>query len=531
MKVKKLLISNYKNLKNIDLDFQSDLVTLLVGKNGLGKSNLIEILGLIFRDLDLLKSLEQFENWAYNPDYFEYTIQYVCFRDELRVVLKKGKFEIYIRPKGSDEDYPFVDLSFDDFQKYKKVKYLPKYILGYYSGENKRIKAILEPHEKIQAESLKNWNRSKSKSEELSFRKIFFTENRHSSIILLTLSLYQNHRNFKSKITDLLKNYLAIDSLEDFTITFNNPDWSYSKIDGKNKGADYVFANITDKEPVENPFWNLKGKVDILLNKLFEYLMGEGRQPIAYPNKGEDPQKRIKEFLQFNNISILDFSEEILEDFPHPIDFFDALETCHLFGVLYRIDFKVKKKNVDKPIQFSELSEGEQQLLTVLGLILVTGKDDCLYLLDEPDTHLNPAWQRSYADLLDQFNLNDDNSHIFVATHSPLIVQSSNKSDVILFSTESDQITVEESQIEFETWRIDHVLTSKYFGFESARPNNKRIDDFYALRKKFLDKKITDAEIEKLKTTLEGHLFPSGETYNDLVMLEKIKSNQDGPDQ
>ena len=40
-------------------------------------------------------------------------------------------------------------------------------------------------------------------------------------------------------------------------------------------------------------------------------------------------------------------------------------------------------------------------------LKLITGKDDCLFLLDEPDTHLNPYWQRSYVQLLNQFNLND----------------------------------------------------------------------------------------------------------------------------
>ena len=43
MRIKSLWVSEYKNLKNIDLNFNSNLITLLVGQNGLGKSNLIEV--------------------------------------------------------------------------------------------------------------------------------------------------------------------------------------------------------------------------------------------------------------------------------------------------------------------------------------------------------------------------------------------------------------------------------------------------------------------------------------------------------
>ena len=51
MKILSLKIPVYKNLRDIDLSFESTLITLLVGQNGLGKSNLIEILASIFKDL------------------------------------------------------------------------------------------------------------------------------------------------------------------------------------------------------------------------------------------------------------------------------------------------------------------------------------------------------------------------------------------------------------------------------------------------------------------------------------------------
>ena len=39
MKIKSRWISEYKNVRNINLNYDTDLTTLLVGKNGLGKSN------------------------------------------------------------------------------------------------------------------------------------------------------------------------------------------------------------------------------------------------------------------------------------------------------------------------------------------------------------------------------------------------------------------------------------------------------------------------------------------------------------
>ena len=55
MKVDKLYIrSRFKNLNNVRVDFDEEhLMTVIVGRNGSGKSNVIESLVAIFRNLDL----------------------------------------------------------------------------------------------------------------------------------------------------------------------------------------------------------------------------------------------------------------------------------------------------------------------------------------------------------------------------------------------------------------------------------------------------------------------------------------------
>ena len=54
MRLDRLRLMGFKNLKNFEIDFdQGELSTVLIGENGTGKSNVIEALVTIFRDLDL----------------------------------------------------------------------------------------------------------------------------------------------------------------------------------------------------------------------------------------------------------------------------------------------------------------------------------------------------------------------------------------------------------------------------------------------------------------------------------------------
>ncbi len=55
MRLDKLRIGQFKNLRDVHIDFdETSPYTVLVGGNGSGKSNLIEAIAWIFRNLDLV---------------------------------------------------------------------------------------------------------------------------------------------------------------------------------------------------------------------------------------------------------------------------------------------------------------------------------------------------------------------------------------------------------------------------------------------------------------------------------------------
>ncbi len=514
MKIKELWVSKYKNIENIDLTFKSDLVTLLIGRNGLGKSNLIEILALIFRDLDLINKQEDLESWAYYDDrgQFEFRIRYECYENDIQITVKKElfKFELF------NPDSIGIEKTFAEWKTNKSNKYLPKYIIGYYSGENKRISKIIEPHSIIEKRLQRNWHRRKTLPER-SLRRLFFTENKHSQLVLITLAIYRKNLVFGKLINELFTNYLKIDEITSFDIKFNNPRSRYYKKIGAS--ADFFEENFTNpKSKVQFPFWNLKGKVNKLIGILFNHHL-ENASYITYENEGEDKRRFVKEFLELKKTSIDEVYDEIYKEFEHPMDFFDALESTYNLEILSEISVTVKPSDLEHLINFTQLSEGQQQILTVIGTLLVTGRDECLFLFDEPDTHINPRWQRDYVQLIKDFNLNGSKSHVILATHSPLIVQSSENADVFLFKKSEDKIIIDTAPHQIHNWRIDQVLQSEYFEFENTRPAH--LDEFMKKREEILSKIEVTKEDMKYLRELDNKMgqLPSGETLNDFQTI------------
>lgn len=129
---------------------------------------------------------------------------------------------------------------------------------------------------------------------------------------------------------------------------------------------------------------------------------------------------------------------------------------------------QVKVKNVDEVLSFKELSEGEQQLLTLLWLLKFTGSKDSLFLLDEPDTHLNPSWTVDYFKFLGQFTSNKESTQIILATHHPLAITELKKEQVkIMWKDENQKVFASEPINDPVGMGYAGLLTSDLFGLRS----------------------------------------------------------------
>jgi predicted ATP-dependent endonuclease of OLD family len=132
MRLIKLTIDRFKNLNDFVVEFDKEaFTTVLLGRNGTGKSNLLEALIIIFRDLDLgdLPS-------------FKYQIEYLCRDHNVQIDADPQRRREPVSITIDDQR-----LSYRRFIKQEERRYLPSYVFGYYSGPSNKMEKHFEKHQ------------------------------------------------------------------------------------------------------------------------------------------------------------------------------------------------------------------------------------------------------------------------------------------------------------------------------------------------------------------------------------------------
>jgi predicted ATPase len=506
MRLHKLWISKYKNIVDQTFEFKDDLFTLFVGQNGLGKSNTLEVLLLIFKELDLSDTSKVKLDKLNSELYFDFELMYKCKGNHICINKRSSLFDIVIGPTNIIDQKSFTIKSFLS----KKSEFLPDFVLGYYSGENRRIEQLFKEHDSNRTRKLKKGDIQKP------LGGYFFTDQNLGELLFFVLWIYKDRSPFKEKISMLFEDYLKIDNNSKVSISFQSPDYYKPE---KNINTGTFLENIQFGN-VEFPFWDLKGLNHQFLRSTYDSHTGYSL-PISYFDDNIN-----KDVLEFPHLIFDNLLDDLGSNFESPLVAFDCLESLNRLGAIKEITSTIVKNGQSISHNFSELSEGEQQLLTIVGLTLITGNDDVLYLFDEPDTHLNPVWQRDLIKSLREFNLNDNNSQFVIATHSPLIVQSTEHANVFLFKKDVDgNPIVDSNDHHIHNWRIDQVLQSEYFQIDNARPSY--LDEFMAMRLNILRKdeltKSDEADLKEIENSM-GYL-PTGETIEEIkskILIRKI---------
>ncbi|WP_198555227.1 AAA family ATPase [Siphonobacter sp. SORGH_AS_0500] len=247
-------------------------------------------------------------------------------------------------------------------------------------------------------------------------------------------------------------------------------------------------------------FWGAKGIVSEFLSRLYDIAIApietERRVPVSLWNK---------ETLQFKYLYIKDIDSlrRLVAD-QAPADFFRDLESTYVSQLIEEVRIRVKLKKSDGAVTFKELSEGEQQLLTVLGLLKFTAEDESLFLLDEPDTHLNPRWSVDYLSYLkNTISSSKDTgvtSHILLTTHNPLAIAELVKEQVqVLQLKDSDKarkIVAIYPETDPRGMGYAAIVTSDMFGIASSldQPTQIKLE-----KQRILGSKKDLSEDEQLK--------------------------------
>ena len=113
-------------------------------------------------------------------------------------------------------------------------------------------------------------------------------------------------------------------------------------------------------------------------------------------------------------------------------------------------------------------------MLTVLGLMRITREDHCLFLLDEPDTHLNPIWKLRYFDDIEGVLASDEGalvqgeSQILITTHDPMMIGSLKREQVHILRRDKGRSIVDTPDEHPQGMGVTGLLKSELFGLSST---------------------------------------------------------------
>lgn len=465
MRLDKLKIDHFKNLNKFEVDFdQESPTTVIVGRNGTGKSNLLEALVIIFRDLDL----------GERPS-FKYELQYFCRKHKVQIDADPARERNAVEIKVDDEP-----ISYTRFVQDSAREYLPNFVFGYYSGASNRLEQHFEKHQERFYRDLLNNVPSP-------LRPLFYARLVHSQFVLLSFFTEHNQEAFK-----LLEEHLRIKELDSALFIMKTPSWAKGKKGNTDKKTD------ADGDP---RFWNARGVVSDFLGRLYELALAPMRLP----------QSRSEEnlYLYLQNTAAL---RKLAGSYPNQQEFFKALESTYISDLISEVRIRVHMSDADGSLTFRELSEGEQQLLMVLGLLRFTKEDESLFLLDEPDTHLNPAWSLKYLELIKDFVGDQQSSHILIATHDPLVIAGLEREQVQLMQRDEKTGGVRADYPE-ESPRgmgVAALLTSDIYGLRSQLdlPTLRLLDE---RRELAIKEQMSDEDRARLRE-LNGQLDEMGFT-------------------
>jgi len=505
MQLRYLAIPQFRNLRNLEVNFASELEPVsgtpadatgntpakrirshaLIGQNGTGKSNLIEALITLFRDVDLDREAA-----------FDYTLEYEIRGHLVRIeadTAKQKRPYVWVDGDRVSQEYLIKNDPPDKVPQDKRrgPRLLPTHIFAYYSGRNERIEQLFQEHQRrfnkrqeittdevLSEGLLENFTASEADIRAIEeakrrreaklkqagddrLRRLFYCRGGHSQLVLLAC-LLSDDPVFKKVL-----NNLHIESLESALFVLKEPH----RLREKRRNGKFDENEIIEGDP---RFWYARGNVvSEFLDKLWQVswapIEQEASKQIDFRGRSEK-QKQL--YLYVPNKDKL---KELGELVGGPDSFFRYAEGAYIGDLIDEVRITVKKRDEHGgKVSFSQLSEGELQMLTVLGLMRITRENHCLFLLDEPDTHLNPIWKLRYFDDIEgvlsseKDSLVQDGSQILITTHDPMMVGSLKREQVHILRKQGDHSVIESPDEHPQGMGVTGLLKSELFGLSST---------------------------------------------------------------
>lgn len=495
-----------------NIDIQSFSPLCLIGPNGTGKSQVLQIIAEIFQAV--FKEFVPNEERGESNNTILFEIEYLLYGDdgkETRVRIYRRKV---LQKRAAIIVEGFVQGEWRIIQD-SVEQFLPKKVIGYTSGDNetlsipffvsragyakqvsdnaldsqKRLMPILDSRmmlidygtnlEVLVANLLLNSDQIRKKLvEEPNLKSL------HSFRCVIQLKNSAVPRGVK--LTLELENY--VEYLKNCATCY-----TYNK-----KNNEYIFDFFV-QDATHEAFENFWPSGSLELYTCFHKLAM--LNDLAIPKQARDKFK--------SNIKNRNFASRL----PEPTDFQKVFK-------FESVKFISNKSGKAEIVDYVSLSDGEHQLAQLLGTFCMANYPNVLFLLDEPESHFNPRWRVEFISkimgLPTDGGKREDKSRVaiqecLITTHSPFVPSDMKSDNVLIFKKNQEIRSIEVRRPNIETYgsTFDTIL-EECFGISPPMSD---------IPKNEIDQLMKSHDIEEIRDGMKG----LGDSVERMYLADRIR--------
>jgi len=459
-----------QTMQSPDLEFAP---YILAGPNGSGKSNVLEALAAIFYHMECMYLENLPDSFVYeeeqNPNGFQsdqgipdvFEVEYLIRATgvfkltndnqhaHVKIVKSKAKSPQWFLLNDKEQD-PEKPLSID---RNIARQLLPSYVLGYSSGENEVLSLPFFKMRFINFDEYKDRLFNQYDYDGKPEGRLVYLDASFSQAIVICNLLLQE----KAVLAPFIEE-LGVEDIKSFRIIIR-----------KAAGVDHQgeFVENTNQFIVEDPDEKSLIITDYLDKNISalkkcatcSFQTEEGMLYLDYLVNDETRKAftlhfgtAIDLFQVFQiliTLNLFTVSSELKKELYTSASLYVS-ETVPVLASDQRImrfkDVDLQKVGIVEQVSLKSLSDGEHQFLHALGLCLLCRDDNALFLLDEPETHFNPAWRAKFITRLRECFVNDNVEkkcpEMLITTHTPFLISDSKPENVLVFKKENETVSV-----------------------------------------------------------------------------------------
>lgn len=485
------LEGRYKGLENQCFDFSQSTgaVAALVGLNGSGKSQFLELLVEVFAHLER----------AARPDFkVRQTLPFRATIDFEGPVVDAKSARIYRATVG--RNLP-TECSRYDSGNWTSIPLLdlplPEHILGYSSGSNENLQRAFLKNRlqyweimRIRARRrlrLSTTNRDDHPDVDAYFHRrypgIFPSLNEYDLIAerdtLLPIGIFLDYDCTALLVASLailpiaalgsLLPELPFHRIEEFTIRYNlrGAPIEEDSVKDIRQLISLSGKEVTPNGPRTTDAQYDQFELDYLTGSIhFDFRVPALRERLSEAHY-DRPLSLFRKLYRLQLLGVEQLPTRDRKNLRSDCFFGNVKMPMKLPSTIEVTDIRLSEGN--SVIDFDDLSDGESQLLQVLGAIRIFSEGHTLFIFDEPDTHLNPHWRTRFHQyltrpLIQRQTPND--VQVLISAHSAFMISSLRKENVFLFSKTEDGPVM--APVTDQTFGASYeVLTKRLFGLHS----------------------------------------------------------------